>query len=150
MNILLDTNTIARIAEEDSPRHEVVKRAIDRLRSDGETLLLVPQAIYEFWVVATRTKAVNGLGMTTAATAAFVEQFRATFTILPDDDAILDQWLDLVRDHGITGVNAHDARLVAAMRCHGITEILTFNDKDFRRYENVTVIKPDGVITKSN
>jgi hypothetical protein len=40
------------------------------------------------------------------------------------------------------GKNAHDARLVAAMRVHGLTHLLTFNAQDFRRYPGINVVTP--------
>lgn len=41
------------------------------------------------------------------------------------------------------GVNVYDARLVAVMRVHELTHILTFNTKDFTRYANeITPVHP--------
>ncbi len=40
----------------------------------------------------------------------------------------------------VSGKNAHDARLVAVMKPHGITRILTFNAADFARYPAVTAM----------
>ena len=40
------------------------------LRNRGDTLWVVPQALYEFWVVATRPTTVNGLGFTVARAVA--------------------------------------------------------------------------------
>jgi predicted nucleic acid-binding protein len=42
--------------------------------------------------------------------------------------------------------NVHDARLVAVCLVHGLTHIVTFNDRDFRRYKEIHVIHPDKVI----
>lgn len=35
------------------------------------------------------------------------------------------------------GKAVHDARIVAAMRSHSITNVLTFNIADFRRYSDI-------------
>ena len=43
-------------------------------------------------------------------------------------------------DHRVSGVQVHDARLVAAMVSHGVRHILTFNTADFNRYA------PEGII----
>jgi predicted nucleic acid-binding protein len=34
----------------------------------------------------------------------------------------------------------HDARLVAVMRTHGVTHILTFNVSDFVRYQSMGIV----------
>jgi len=44
--------------------------------------------------------------------------------------------------YGGTGVQAHDARLVAAMNVYGVSRILTFNAQDFTRYQDMEVIRP--------
>ncbi len=46
----------------------------------------------------------------------------------------------------VSGKNAHDARLVAAMMVHGISRILTFNVGDFMRYAGIAVLDPQQVL----
>jgi hypothetical protein len=36
--------------------------------------------------------------------------------------------------------------MVAAMRVHGIANLLTLNAKDFRRYGGITSLSPDDVL----
>ena len=43
-------------------------------------------------------------------------------------------------EYRVSGKNAHDARLVAAMVVHEIESILTFNTGDFLRYEEIRVL----------
>jgi predicted nucleic acid-binding protein len=43
------------------------------------------------------------------------------------------------------GKSAHDARLVASMRAHGLTAILTFDRTGFSRYPGIEVIHPEQV-----
>src|SRR3712207_3746285 len=62
MNVLIDTNILGRIVEVGHAQHRVASDAADALRRAGDTLCLVPQVLYEFWVVATRPIAANGLG----------------------------------------------------------------------------------------
>ena len=40
-------------------------------------------------------------------------------------------------EYGVRGKEAHDAGHVAAMRCHGMTNVLTFDIADFGRYESL-------------
>jgi hypothetical protein len=61
--ILLDTNVLLRHAKATDPDHPVVTAAVTALLGQGETLCIVPQNLYEFWVVATRPLASNGLGL---------------------------------------------------------------------------------------
>jgi hypothetical protein len=42
----------------------------------------------------------------------------------------------------VYGVQVHDARLAAIMRVYGLTRILTQNQADFLRFENIQAIHP--------
>lgn len=49
--------------------------------------------------------------------------------------------------HQVSGKPAHDARLVAAMLAHGLTNILTFDKTGFSRYAGIEVVHPMDVVT---
>ena len=68
------------------------------------------------------------------------------FTFLPDTLDVRSHWRLLVIAHGVEGVRARDARLVAAMLPHGATHLLTFDVADFRRYGEITAVHPQEVV----
>ena len=120
--------------------------AVATLLARGEDICFVPQNGYEFWAVATRKVAQNGLAWTPAEARAEGTRLQSSLTFLPDTGALYDEWLRLVFTYNVTGFKVHDARLVAAMLVHGVTHILTFNDDDFKRYSSeVTVVTPGDV-----
>lgn len=55
------------------------------------------------------------------------------------------EWRRLVVHYRVSGVQVHDARIVAAMQTHGITHLLTFNGDDFRRFSEITVVHPSEI-----
>jgi predicted nucleic acid-binding protein len=99
----------------------------------------------EFWAVATRPLVNNGLGMIAPLIAAEVRGLRNLFRLLEGAPGIADEWERLVTTHGVSGKQAHDAHLVAAMRVHRISRILTFNGKDFERYGVIEIVEPASV-----
>ena len=102
----------------------------------------------ESWRVATRPVANNGLGLTLRAALNELTYLETIFPRLPDSDDVYDRWRDIVITLGVSGVQVHDARLVAVMLTHGITHILTFNGKDFARFVNpvgIVVVDPATV-----
>jgi predicted nucleic acid-binding protein len=149
MSTLLDTNILTRSAQPGHPMHQAAVDAVDVLRRRGEVLHLVPQNFYEFWIVATRPVAQNGLGLTPAQTGNETDQLKKLFVVLEDIPPIFPEWERLVTNYAISGKNAHDARLVAAMHVHSLGQLLTFNDADFRRYNTITVLSPDQVARTS-
>jgi predicted nucleic acid-binding protein len=146
MRYLLDTNILLRSIEPGHPHHREAADATDILAKQGQTLCLVPQVFYEYWVVSTRPVAQNGRGKTPDEVLAEFAFFESHFTVLPDTQAVFDQWKQLVSTYKVTGKPSHDARFAAAALAHGITHILTFNDYDFRRYAGITAIAPASVI----
>lgn len=141
MRVLLDTNVLCRLAEQGNPDHSIARNAIASLRKQQHELCLVPQVIYEYWVVVTRPVAENGLGMPTADVDTAIELWLEVFTLLRDERGIFDSWREIARSVDAKGKSAHDTRLVAAMKRHGLTHLLTFNSADFRRYPGIVVIE---------
>jgi predicted nucleic acid-binding protein len=144
MKIFVDTNVLGRLLEVGHPQHLSAANAVATLRRQGDELSVVPQILYELWVVSTRPLAVNGLGLTPNQAAAELARVQALFSLLPDTSAIFSEWQSLVVAHQVSGKNAHDTRLVAAMLVHGVTHLLTFNSVHFSRFP-ITVLDPAAV-----
>ena len=64
---------------------------------------------------------------------------------LPDGLAGHQEWRRLLVDYRVSGVQVHDARLVAAMHIHGVKRILTFNTKDFARFNDIQAVHPKDI-----
>jgi predicted nucleic acid-binding protein len=146
MRILLDTNVLARAAQPHHPLYQPAVDAVALLRVRGDESIVVPQNLYEFWVVATRPVPQNGLGFSAAQTQAELTRIKAFFVLIDDDRAILPRWEQLVVHYQVLGKVAHDARLVAAMLVHNIGHLLTFNPGDFQRFSAITVLTPQQVL----
>jgi predicted nucleic acid-binding protein len=145
MRILVDTNILCCIAEPDHPQIATAADAVKRLLESGDVLHIVPQNIYEFWVVATRPAAKGGLGMTPARTKMRIDELAPAFSLLSDVPAVFSQWQKLVLQYECKGKIAHDVRLVAAMLVHGVEQILKFNGPDFSRFSAIDVLSPEKV-----
>lgn len=143
--ILLDTNVVLRWLERGAPEHAVVVEAIRRLTSRGTQLVLAPQVLIEFWVVATRPVEVNGFGWDPRTVGAAVEDLKARFDMLAEGPGLFDRWLSLVQDNGVRGKSAHDARLAAIAIEHHVPSILTLNDGDFARFAGLSAVHPSTV-----
>jgi predicted nucleic acid-binding protein len=139
MSVLVDTNVLLRRTQPDHPHHAVAVESVARLIVTGEPVCFTPQNIAEFWNVATRPSASNGMGFSPALTLAEIGKIERVLTLLPDSPAAYAEWKRLVVAHGVLGSKVHDARLVAAMNVHGVRRILTFNTGDFIRYQIETL-----------
>jgi hypothetical protein len=91
MSTLVDSNLPTRLAQPSHPLHQIALDALAVLRLRGEQLCLVPQNLYEFWVVATRPVAQNGLGLTAAEALAELAKLKQLFVFLDDTPAIFSE-----------------------------------------------------------
>jgi predicted nucleic acid-binding protein len=71
--------------------------------------------------------------------------------IVTEDTASYDRWRQLIARYKVNGVAVHDARLIAIMLAHRAQQLLTLNERDFRRYEpeGIIVVTPQSLITAS-
>jgi len=147
VQILLDTNILVRSFNKASREHGETVRAVAELRRMGHTPVIVPQCLYEYWVVATRPIEQNGYGLTTYEADKRVEQLQPPlFQLLLDERAILPRWRDLVTRYEAKGKSAHDTRIVAAMVRHGLTHLLSWNSRHFARYTEVVSVTPSEAL----
>jgi len=143
---LLDTNVLLRTVGPPSAHRAAAVRAVDALLSRGDELLLAPQVLMEFWSVTTRPVEVNGYAWTPRDTEAEVTKLLEQFPLVAETPEVFDEWLGLVSQHAVVGKQAHDARIVAILKIHGIANLLTFNADDFRVY-GISVVSPESIPT---
>ena len=111
--------------------------------------MCVPQVFYEFWVVVTRPTENNGLGYSADQATLEISQLASYLHVIKGEGGIFSELQRLVTQYKVVGKNAHDTRLVAAMKEHEITHLLTLNPKDFNRFTEITVQTPTDFITKN-
>lgn len=139
MRYLVDTNVLLRFVNRRDPLHAMMRAAVRKLRQDGHEICVTPQNCVEFWNVATRPTTRNGYGLSASETDTSLRLIERLFTILPEQPAVYAEWRKLVVQFNVSGVQVHDARLVATMLVHGITYILTANTDDFTRYTHIGI-----------
>lgn len=145
---LADSNIWLRGSEPDHPMYPAATQSVETILKDDD-IYLVPQLIVEFWRVVTAPldQQRGGFGWDVIQADLKIQQLEFVFPMKHDNAEVYGKWRSLVRGVGVSGTKIHDARLVAAMLAHGLTHILTFNVKDFRRYEpwGITVVHPNDV-----
>ena len=145
--IAADTNVMLRVLE---PGHPHCQAALDAMyllrRRDGETFCSVPHCLFEVYHVATRQ--LNGHGKTAVDAAGDIHGLQASFPMVSASDTPFNEWLGLVKKYGVTGRQAYDTKIVAALVGAGVAKLLSFNDADFRRYTEIVVLNPFDVLNQ--
>jgi predicted nucleic acid-binding protein len=138
--ILLDTNILTVSKQAGHRDYNRVTTMLTRFIADKEELVICPQNIYEFFVVATRPTDSRGLGLTRQKTLEEMDNLKLTYNFMNDPETLFTNWENIVRSYEVSGKQGHDARLVAFMIGHGITRIYTMNNTDFNRYADIITI----------
>lgn len=148
MRYLLDTNILLRLSQPNDPAYQSIVDSIALLQQSGTDFCFFLQNISEFWNVCTRPAANNGYGFTIADTDKRVRAIESFCVYLPDTQQVYDEWRLMVVQHGVSGIQVHDAKLAAGMKTHGILHILTLNQRDFLRYTSsgITSITPGEIL----
>jgi predicted nucleic acid-binding protein len=145
LSTLVDTNVLLRQFEPAHDHHGAAVAATMRLIESGDSLHVATQSIAEFWAVATRPAAQNGLGLDVALASSAIAEIERTFEVLLSDEAIVyPHWRRLIVEQRVTGRRVFDARLVAVMLAHGVGRLLTFNGADFAGL-GIEVLEPRTV-----
>jgi len=83
--------------------HQEAAEAVESLLRRSDRVCIVLQNAIEFWSVATRPVAANGLGYSQAETQVELLKFEAFFTILPESPKLYAQWRQLVVKYRVFG-----------------------------------------------
>lgn len=134
------------MSKSDDPRYTVISGALRALVAQGARLCFTSQTLGKFWNASTRPLDQNGFGLSTAETDRIARVIERDLEFLPDSRDVHDRWRRLLVAHEIKGAQVHDARLAASMYVHGVTQLLTFNVRDFQRFTGLRVIHPAEVI----
>jgi len=137
-----DSNLLLYLTDAGSPFYEASRRAFEVLTAQGVTFLYTSQNLAEFWNVCTRPQP-GGLGLSIDETIVRLRLVEQRFGYLSEFVAAEATYKELLIRYQVRGVQVHDARLAALMLANGVTEILTFDRDDFKRYAELTVIHPE-------
>lgn len=135
---LLDTNVLIHAYILLQPKKHAAARDIVLACWQDGTGLTTLQNLCEFFVVATKKVAQP---MAVADTASIVNEILESthWRVLDRQPTTVSQAMDLVRRHRVP---FWDALIAATMLGHGITALLTENDRDFRRVPGLSVLNP--------
>lgn len=138
--VFVDTNVLLAATTTDRDQHADALAFLE-CGFRGETRLFVTAQIFrEYLVVATRPQDANGLGLSPEMSCENIRRFQTFLQILSEDSETTEQLLRFIREYGLKGKRIHDANLVAAMSCHGLRKLKTYNPDDFTVFPDVELV----------
>jgi len=135
---LIDTNVRVYAYDLSEPaKRQVSRTMLDQIWDEGGGVVAI-QNLSEFFVVVTG-KVQYPLTVSDARTIISDILRSGRWLVLNQNDNTIVAAIDLVER---TGAPYWDALIVACMMEHGITTIVTENERDFRKIPGITVINP--------
>jgi len=133
--LLVDTNILVYAIDEDSQFY-VASRSVLQLRN--KTLFTTSKNLTEFLTVMTRS---SGYGLSAETALNLLQKLIQQLEILYPTPDSLATFLELVASYQPSGLKLHDFEIISIALANGISEIATFNKKDFQTIAEITLFE---------
>ena len=138
--LFVDTNILVYATTFESPFYQLARQTLLNARKQKQILCISQQVLREYLVVTTRRQGVQTPPPKTAVLR-LIDFFQKHFSIAHDNADVFSHLQTLIKNYNLGGKQIHDANIVATMRAHGISQLLTYNVADFKRFEDIIQIQ---------
>jgi predicted nucleic acid-binding protein len=135
--MFFDTNILVYLIDQEAAFHEQARQAFGRFGRTHE-LWISRQVLREYAVVMSREDLLEQPSGVEEI-AADLSRWQRIFRVADETSSVTQQFIELMRHHGLRGKRLHDLNIVATMLAYGIEEILTNNVGDFDTFDEITV-----------
>lgn len=140
-SVFVDTNILVYAAISTAPFHAEAFGHLDAFRRAGAELWISRQILCEYIATLSRPQPFTP-PLPAATLIADVHMLATRFRIAEDGPTVTAQLLGLLATIPVGGRQVHDANIVATMRAHGLSRLLTHNTADFARFAAMIQVEP--------
>jgi predicted nucleic acid-binding protein len=140
---LLDTNVLVYSVYQDAQQHAASRALVERAADPNAGLYVTAQSMAEFFATVTNHRRVTN-PRTPAEALDAIERFLALpgLALLAQPAEVVSRWIELIRQHRVTGADVFDVQIVATMLASDVRRIYTFNGADFDWLPQIQVLIP--------
>jgi len=142
--VLIDTNVLIYSIDEDSKYFEIVHRFLSQ---PNHELFVTSKNISEFLSVMTR---IPKSPLTIESALIVVEDFTKMFKVLYPNAKSFSLFMMLLQKYNPHGLQIHDFEIISTALANNISEIATFNKRDFEKVEEIELIRFDSFVEPSS
>ena len=135
---VIDTNLLVYSTVKDNPWHDQSRRWLTALQDKGNRLCITTQILREYLVVLTRG-AVFETAFSPEDALQTLKRFLPSMGVLGQPEHSVPILIDLISRYQVRGKHIHDANVVAVMLTHKILQLVTFNQKDFECFKEISL-----------
>ena len=138
----VDTNILVYAFHADFSQHDIAKRALATLISQGEAWGIPSPCVHEFLATVTRKRYLSHTA-TIEQAREFLRARREGYGCFVLDESVrhFETLEGILLTSGVTGAKVHDARIAAICRDHGVQELWSA-DRDFGYFPWLNTVNP--------
>jgi predicted nucleic acid-binding protein len=139
--VFVDTNVLVYVSRSRGPHFEAAQARLTALEALSCPIWISWQVLREYLAVVTRDQAGQS-AMPMANALEDVARLQQSFEIALETPGVFNRLTLLLATLPGSGKQVHDANLVATMLEHGVRRLLTYNQRDFRRFAGLIDLEP--------
>lgn len=140
--IFIDTNVLiySTFPDFEPEKHARSFETLNQLLQAGTPLFVSSQILREFFAISTNGS-IFKKPLNHKQAVGKIQEFLKRFTLILEKETTIQILMELVEKHAVLRHKVHDLNIAATMIDHGISQLLTYNKKDFKRIRSITLYK---------
>lgn len=140
--VFLDTNILIyhTFKDFDVDKHRYTRKLLEYLSKKNFEIFISSQVLREFFAIATNDRFFEK-ALTVEEAVSKLDEFKENFRVLFEDNHSIEILTRIVKKYKICKQDIHDANIAAVMMAHDIKKISTFDQKDFKSFEEIDLFE---------
>jgi predicted nucleic acid-binding protein len=138
--IFIDTNVLiySTFPDFEPEKHIQSLETLNQLLQADTPLFVSSQILREFFAIATNGS-IFKKPLNHKQAVGKIQEFLKGFTLLLEKETTIQTLMELIEKHAVLRHKIHDLNIAATMMDHGISRLLMYNKKDFKRIRSITL-----------
>ncbi len=141
LTVFVNANVLIYAALSNSAFHQIARQRLTTFVESGKSLCISNQIIREYLSAMSRTL-LNARQYDATRLANDVYMMQRQYDVLEETIGTRQNLLNLLGRFTTGGKQVHDANIIATMQHYGITQLLTNNIDDFKRFDSLATLIP--------
>jgi predicted nucleic acid-binding protein len=139
-SVFVDTNVLIYSTFEDyePEKHIRCATALNKLMRSNKTICISSQVLREYFAISTN-KTLFKKPLTFKQAAGKMKEFLSRFTLVSEKKSTIHTLITLIEKYSISRQQIHDLNIVATMIDNDISNLLTYNKKDFAQIREINL-----------
>ena len=139
--VFVDTNILIYSTFEDfePEKHVQCTDILEKLQRSGTIIFISSQILREYFAVSTNQN-IFKKPLTYRQAVAKKKEFIARFTVINEKESTINVLIALIWKYAVSRQKIHDMNIVATMVDNDISQLLTYNMKDFKQISEVQLL----------